>query len=458
MLRNSQKIVTRFAPSPTGLFHVGAARTALFNFLVAQQNKGEMILRIEDTDKKRSEKKYEQDIVNGLRWLGLSWSALYRQSERTEIYKKHLEALLSKGYAYESREEKEGELHTVIRFKNPNTCITFHDEIRGDISFHTEELGDFVIARSLESPLYHLTVVVDDNEMGVTHVVRGEDHISNTPRHILLQQALNMQVPFYAHIPLVLAPDKSKLSKRHGAPSIHEYKEKGYLPQAIVNFLALLGWSPQTISDNLPEVLALDELITYFSIERVQKGGAMFNADKLNWINKEHIKRLSNETILCKVKEFLPGKIKELPFFNDKTLERAIPLLVERIEKFEDISKLCEAGELNYFFEVPEYSAENLSWKEEVAHDTLQNINNIIELLSNIPPSAFQKEGVKEAIWVFAEEQGRGAVLWPFRFALSGRKKSPDPFTLAEILGKDETINRLKTAQEKLKFLKKDGQ
>ncbi|MBI2099918.1 MAG: glutamate--tRNA ligase [Candidatus Vogelbacteria bacterium] len=292
------KVVTRFPPSPTGYFHIGRARTALFNYLYARQNGGEMIFRLEDTDPERSKKKYEDDIIEGLKWLGIEWDneAIPRQSERTEIYKKYLEKLVSEGKAYV--DEK------VVRLKNPSKVVTFNDLIRGEISFDTTELEDFIIARNISDPLYHLTVVVDDLEMGITHVIRGDDGIANTPRQILLQEAIAAPRPIYAHVPLILAADRSKLSSRHGAVSLREYREQGYLPEAMLNYLALLGWHP---TDN-QEVFSLDELMAKFDLERVQKAGAVFDVEKLNWFNREYLKKLPTDILLAEVKKYLPQK------------------------------------------------------------------------------------------------------------------------------------------------------
>ena len=242
----SKKIVTRMAPSPTGKFHVGSVRTALFNYLFARQNGGKFILRIEDTDKERSKKEFETDIIEAFDWLTLEYDEFYRQSERTEIYKKHIQKLIDDGFAYISKEEatEEKQRSEVIRFKNPNKVVKFNDLILGDIEVDTTDLGDFVIAKDLENPLYHLTVVVDDGIMEVSHVIRGQDHISNTPRQILILEALGFQRPIYAHIPLILAPDKTKLSKRHGALATLEYRDIGYFKEAILNFMAMIGWNP----------------------------------------------------------------------------------------------------------------------------------------------------------------------------------------------------------------------
>src|SRR3989339_1374127 len=245
MNHNPERVVTRFAPSPTGVLHVGSVRTALFSFLYARKYGGSFILRIEDTDKERSEKAYEENILEGLRWLGITHDEFYRQSERGDVYKKYLEQLIASGAAYISQEEGggEGKRASVIRFKNPNKKVVFRDEVRGDIEIDTTDLGDFVIAKDLDTPLYNFAVVVDDFDMGVTHVIRGDDGIANTPRQVLIQEALGAPRPIYAHLPLILAPDRSKLSKRHGAVSVTEYRDMGYLPEAVVNFLALIGWN-----------------------------------------------------------------------------------------------------------------------------------------------------------------------------------------------------------------------
>ena len=278
-MNNLGKVAVRMAPSPTGNFHVGGARTALFNFLFARKNNGEFILRIEDTDKERSKKEFEDDIFESLEWLGLKYDEFYRQSERGEIYRNYVEKMLNNDSVYEAEDK-------VIRFRNPNKKIKFNDLVRGEIEFDTTELKDFVIAKSVDEPLYHLAVVIDDFESGVTHVIRGEDHISNTPRQILIQEAIGATRPLYAHLPLILAQDRSKLSKRkHGeSVSLDYYRNKGYSPEAIINYLALLGWNPGTEQ----EIFTLEELINVFDLERVHKGGAIFDEKKLAWVNRKH--------------------------------------------------------------------------------------------------------------------------------------------------------------------------
>ncbi|MBI4692224.1 MAG: glutamate--tRNA ligase [Candidatus Terrybacteria bacterium] len=430
-------IITRFAPSPTGVLHLGGARTALFNFLFARQNKGKFILRIEDTDPARSKKEYEDDITNGLKWLGLEWDEFYRQSDRKEIYKKYLKKLIEEDKAYVSKETR-GQRESVIRFRNPGRKIVFEDLIRGEIEFDTAELGDFVIAKDEESPLYHLAVVVDDFEMKISHIIRGEDGISNTPRQILIQEAIKAPRPIYAHIPLILGPDRSKLSKRHGAVSVSEYRQEGYLPEAIINFIAFIGWNP----GDEREILNLNELIKDFSLEKVQRAGAIFNIQRLNWMSKEYIKKKDIDELA----ELCEPYIKKLKTQNSKLkINDVIKLQQERI------NKLSEVGEgIDYFFEEPEYKKELLIWRDSTEEKIAAHLEHLSKILCDIQESDFNKEKIKEAIWKYAEEQGRGDVLWSFRVALTGLEKSPNPFIIAEILGKEETLRRLKIAKLKI--------
>ena len=439
-------VVTRFAPSPTGVLHIGSVRTALYSWLYARQHGGVFILRIEDTDKERSKKEFEENIIDGLAWLGLAHDGFYRQSERGAIYKKHLETLIENGTAYLSKEEvtEEGQRAEVIRFKNPNRVVTFHDEARGDISFDTTELGDFVIAKDFDTPLYHFAVVVDDFEMGVTHIIRGDDGISNTPRQILIQEALGAPRPAYAHLPMILAPNRSKLSKRHGALAVTEYRDEGYLPQAILNFVALMGWNP----GNDQEIISIDEMIKFFSLEKLQKAGAVFNIDKLKWLNKHYLKFLSPERVGEALLAYFPDDLRNQVSQNPIIFSKIIPIILNRIATFSEVQSLVEEGELTYFFEDPRYLPESLLWKDE--RDPIRAIVHVdksIELLHDIPSENFTIDGIKLALWDYATEVGRGNVLWPMRYALSGRDKSPDPFTLAEILGKETTLRRLETAK-----------
>lgn len=285
---SKEQVIVRMAPSPTGKLHIGTARTALYNYLFAKQNHGKFILRIDDTDQERSTKEYEQDILDTLEWLGFKYDELYRQSERSQIYADHIKKMIDGGSAYISKEEvkEEGQRTEVIRLKNQNKKVKFQDLIRGEIEFDTTELGDIVIAKSLQEPVYHLTSVVDDALMGITHIIRGEDHISNTPRQILIQEAMGAGRPIYAHIPLILASDRSKLSKRkHGEfVSLDYWKNKGISAAAMINYMALLGWNPGTDQ----EIFTLEELLKTFNLSKVHKGGAIFDDKKLAWVNRKH--------------------------------------------------------------------------------------------------------------------------------------------------------------------------
>lgn len=436
------KVITRVAPSPTGNLHIGTARSALFNYLYARKYSGTYIVRLEDTDKARSKKEYEENILEGLSWLGLAHDALYKQSERTELYTSYIEQLIKEEKAYLSKEEskqEEGKMVEVVRLKNPGTSITFTDLIRGEISFDTAELGDLVIARAIDDPLYHLTVVVDDHEMGVTHVIRGEDHISNTPRQILIQEALGFKRPEYAHIPLILAPDRSKMSKRNGAVSIAAYKEEGYLPEALLNYLALLGWNPGTEQ----ELFTLEELVEHFDLTKVQKGGAVFNKEKLDWFNQAHLKRRRKEANLSDIQRAVSAELYKVLSRSPAAYEDTM----ERLSRIPLLTQLEQAGEYRFYTQAPNYERELLLFKGKIEPaEALLHLNHTSELLSALAPENFDNDQVREVLWPYAEERGKGNVLWPLRAALSGKERSPDPFTLAEALGKDETRKRIEHA------------
>jgi len=433
-------------PSPTGLFHVGSVRTALYNYLYAKQNDGKFILRIEDTDKERSKVEFEDNIIESFKWLQMPYQEFYRQSERTEIYKKYLQKLIDQNLAYISKEparttetvQSGGEVKKlrgeVIRFKNPNKKIKFNDLILGEVEFNTTDLKDFVIAKDLDTPLYNFAVVVDDMEMGVTHVIRGQDHTSNTPRQILLIEALGGERPQYAHIPLILSPDKAKLSKRHGAVSALEYKEMGYLPEALLNFVALIGWNP----GNDKEIFTLNELLREFSLERVQKSGGIFNIKKLDWINREHIKLLPPEEVEKNILEWLPENMRN---------PKIVSIISERISKWGDIQDMLRAGELDFFFKAPEIKKEKLIYKNTPSEKIINNLKLAIKALSDFEEANFTCDNIKSTLMLIADNlENRGELLHPVRFALSGKDKSPDPFIIASIIGKNETLSRLQKA------------
>lgn len=445
-------IVTRIPPSPTGHLHIGTARTALFNYLFAKHYGGKMVFRSEDTDKARSTKEFEQEIIDGLKWLGLSWEdedTVVRQSERAPLYRTYLEKMIADGTAYLSEEESKntlGEMVTIVRLKNPNKFITFNDLVRGDITFDTTELGDIVIARSIDDALYHFTVVVDDFTMGVTYVLRGDDHIPNTSRQILIQEAIGAPRPIYAHLPLILATDRSKMSKRHGAVSLNEYKKAGYTKEAIINYLALLGWNPGTEK----EIFTLDELIADFSTEHIHKAGAVFDIKKFAWFNKEHLNKLSVEDFTTYITEAFPSKLSSMPQYSEERLARSIPTIRERINTRLEFHELTEAGEYDYLFSTLEYETSILKWKnDDSVADTLPRLEKALETLKTADFTS--SEAIKSTLWPLAEELGKGELLWPLRVSLSGQERSPDPFTLAFILGEEETLLRIKSACDKIR-------
>ena len=454
---SGKKVVTRFAPSPTGYLHSGSYRTGLFSCIFALQNAGKFILRIEDTDKERSKKEYEENILESLEWLGLKYDAFYRQSERTEVYKKYIHRLIETGHAYISKETPvtdEGS-HSkkntdatlraeVIRFRNPKKKVVFNDLIRGNVEFDTTELGDFVIAKSVDEAIFHLVVIVDDIEMGITHIIRGEDHISNTPRQILIYEALGITPPIYAHIPLLLGKDRSKLSKRKGAVPVTEYRRRGFLPQAVVNYLALLGWHP---TDDR-EIFSFDELVKNFDLARVQKGGAIFDEEKLCWYNRQYILKLTDKEFLELASPFMPEWLS-----SSSDISKRLPhVLKEKITCFADISNLLGvSGELGFIKSLPDFKSEMLLWKKDPnAKESKIHLEKSLEIIETIDEKTFTADVIKVALWSYAETAGKGNVLWPLRVALTGQERSPDPFVSAFLIGREESIKRLKNAITKL--------
>ena len=468
------QIRTRFAPSPTGFLHIGSARTALFNYLFAQKNQGRFILRLEDTDVERSKPKFEKDIIENLKWLGIEWNeGPYKQSERGDIYAKYLEKLIKEGKAYYcfcseeeleakrqekmsrgeparyngkcaklSKKEVEKKLEEgkkfIIRFKVPAKKISFNDIVRGKIEFDAGLIGDISIAKDLSAPLYNFAVVVDDFEMEISHVIRGEDLLPNTPVQIILQEALGFPRPQYSHLPLIFGPDRTKLSKRHGAVSVAEYKKQGYLSETLINFLAFLGWNPGTER----EIFSLSSLIKEFSMEKVQKGGAIFNIKRLDFLNGFYIrqKSLDRLTELC------------LPYFEGKTvdknyLKRIIAIYQERLKKLSEIVELTDF----FFKEKLDYDKKLLQWKEMNQRELSSSLEKLIEILSKIEPEDWTKENLERVLLLEAEKVGdRGYLLWPLRVALTGKEASAGPFEIAEILNKEKTLKRLKEAKNLL--------
>jgi len=443
---NSESVKVRFPPSPTGYCHVGTARMALINYLFARKNGGSIVFRSEDTDRERSTREYEDDIIESIHWLGLSWDEFFRQSERLERHTAAIDRLIQEDKAYISKEESKREPGTevsIVRLRNPGKSITFSDIVRGDITFDTTELGDFAIARSVDDPLYHLAVVVDDAEMNITHVIRGEEHISNTPRQILIQEALGYERPLYAHYPLFLSAERSKLSKRKGDVAVRDYRAQGYLPEALVNFIGTLGWTPPSGR----EVLSLEEMIAEFSLKDLHKSSAVFDLEKLRWFNRQYVDNMNTESFTTYATPAIEKAFEGRAGTPDaKTVSALIPLLKERISVASDIGELIAGGELDAFFERPTLDASLISEKRSSTADAKRHLEHITTLLEPIADTEWNAEALKEALWDYATREGRGAVLWPLRYALSGRERSPDPFYIAGVIGKSETLARIADA------------
>ncbi|MCL4400252.1 glutamate--tRNA ligase [Patescibacteria group bacterium] len=463
----------RFAPSPTGFFSLGNARTALFNWLFAKHEGGKFLLRIEDTDKERSKKEYEESILEGLKWLGLDWDEkVERQSERIPIYEKYLKRLMDEGRAYfcfcsgeELESERQAQLsqglqpkyggrcrniskeeafkraekeNHVIRFKMPSHTVSFSDLIRGKVSFDLDLIGDIIIAKGFDSPLYNFAVVVDDEEMKITHVIRGEDHISNTPKQIAIQEALGFSMPIYAHLPLILGPDRKKLSKRYMDASLKDFKDRGYLPEAFFNFMLLLGWHPSVDK----EVVSAEEAINDFSFKKVQKGGAVFNQEKLEWLNAYYLRNLPVERLAEELSGFVPGEWLE----DEDKFKKIVQIERERLRHLTDFRDTAD-----FFFVLKEYPADLLIWKgssKSVMVDNLSFLSNVIRGIPN--HELWSRENIDKYIMSVADQKGRGEVLWPLRVALSGKEASPGPSDILYVLGKEESLKRVEKALKRL--------
>jgi glutamyl-tRNA synthetase len=463
----------RFAPSPTGFLHIGGARTALFNYLFARHNKGKFILRIEDTDKERSTKESVDAIINGLTWLDLHWDeGPFYQSQRTELYKQHVEQLLKEGKAYrcyctpeelESKRTKalsekrkpiydrtcrertdhpEGKPY-VIRFKSPMYGTTIvKDMVKGNILFNNEELEDFVILRSDGSPTYNFVVVVDDVDMHITHIIRGDDHLNNTPKQIFLYNAFNYPIPQFAHIPLIHGTDKARLSKRHGATSVEAYREEGYLPEALVNYLVRLGWS---FGDK--EVFTMQEMIDNFSFDNISKSAAVFNPEKLLWLNATYIREKSAEQLVTMLEPFIKarGLMDSLNGLNRSNL---LKLIDETKIRSRTLLELLDM--MDYYFkdniEYDPNAAKKLFTGEKVIY-----LETMMSRLSNI--DSFSKNNIEVIIKGYADESGLklGDVAQPLRLAVTGRTVSPGLFEIMEILGKEKVLQRVLNAVKYIK-------
>lgn len=437
-MTTKKKIVTRMAPSPTGRFHVGGIRTAFYNYAYARKHGGKFILRIEDTDKERNNDTYKEEIFEVFKWLDMEFDEVFLQSENITRHQEILSILIENGFAYEAEDAKDGS-GKVIRFKNPNKEVSFMDEILGEISVDTTDLGDFVIARNNKSPLYHLAVVVDDHDEGVTHIIRAQEHVANTPRQILLHEALNFDTPTYAHVPFILGPDgKKKLSKRDTNVAALDYRERGFLPVAMLNFLSFIGWNPGTEQ----ELFSKTELVKAFSLSQVQKSPGGFNLDKLSWLNKKWLDRFSEQEFVEYIKPLFKP-LREMPIYDQGIMDKITPIIRERIQNLDDLQSMISHGEFDYYFVHPEIpDKESLIWKKSNQQESHDNLRDVYDLVSNYDGN-WNKDDLKTLIFPLAEEKGKGDVLWPLRYSLSGRDKSPDPFTLLEILGKETVLERI---------------
>ena len=474
-------IRVRFAPSPTGYLHVGGARTALFNWLFARRHGGTFVLRIEDTDAERSSWEMVAGIVEGMRWLGLDWDegpdvggphAPYFQSQRLDQYRAMADRLVAAGrayYCYCSNETLQGKREAAeaagggwmydracrnlgadqiaqleatgapraVRFLVPEGETSFQDLVHGPIAFANANVEDFVVLRSDRQPTYHLSVVADDIEMAITHVVRGDDHISNTPKHVLLYQAFGQPVPAFAHVPLILGTDKKRLSKRHRATSVTEYQRAGYLPEAMVNFLALLGWSP---GDDR-ELFTRDELIAAFALEGISGGNAVFNPEKLDWMNQQHIMRLPTDELARRLE---PG-LRDAGLWTDAFAAGERGWFLQLVELFKPrLTRLTTFPDDARPFLTDEIVPEEAAAKKHLSKPELAApLEAWRDALRALPD--FQKDPLEGALRAVAERHGvkPGALIHATRVAVTGRAVSPGLFEVLELLGRERTLRRL---------------
>ncbi|MCF6276473.1 MAG: glutamate--tRNA ligase [Candidatus Magasanikbacteria bacterium] len=488
-------IKTRFAPSPTGFLHVGGLRTALFAYLFARKNNGKFLLRIEDTDRGRLVEGGVENILNSLLWAGIKPDegvsfdedknivqigslGKYVQSERLEIYHKYVDELLEKGSVYKCfcsterlaelrKTQQENRLPTgydgcckklseedvnskveagqkfVVRMKMPDAGITkFTDLVRGEIEFKNELIDDQVVLKSDGFPTYHLAVVVDDHLMEITHIFRGEEWLSSTPKHIVLYEMFGWKVPQFAHLSLLVNEKKQKLSKRHGDVSVTDFKEVGYLPEALVNFVSFLGWNP----GDEREIFSLLELEQEFSVEKISKAAAVFNREKLDWYNSQYIKNLSNEELLENADPFLVNanlKSSDLEF-----LLKAVSLEKDRVSTLKEIPEAVAF----LFAETLDYDAGLLTWKKSTKEDAKEKLQEVVKFFETLESEYWTTETLEEKTkaWIGEKGYGVGDVLWPVRVALSGKKNSPSPFEIANVLGKEKTVQRISEAINKI--------
>ncbi|MFB6182344.1 MAG: glutamate--tRNA ligase [Candidatus Magasanikbacteria bacterium] len=497
---------TRFAPSPTGFLHVGGLRTALYAYLVARQNDGTFMLRIEDTDRERLVEGGIENIIKSLKWAGLEIDegvdlengeikqtgdlGPYIQSQREDIYLEYAEKLLETGHAYrafdsedelqemrekqqeagkapmydrrimknettleddEIREKMENNEDYVIRLKVPqHEEITFQDEVMGEVSFKTEQIDDQILVKSDGMPTYHLANVVDDHLMEVTDVIRGEEWLSSTPKHVLMYEAFDWETPNFAHLPLLVNEEGDKLSKRHGDVSVFDYKEKGYLSEALINFLAFLGWNP---GDDR-EIFSLQNLIDEFSLDRCKKSSSVFDKEKLDWYNKQYMKEMNLDELTKRALPFFnnAGILDEHDIDKDEDFEWLKSVVKLEQERAKNLFELVESVGF-IFAEELDYDTELLVWRDADETDAKEKLDEIVDFLQEIEEDDWTEESLEEEIfdWINnVKDYGVGNALWPLRVALTGKKNSPGPFETAAVLGKEETLKRVKSALKKL--------
>jgi glutamyl-tRNA synthetase len=481
----------RMAPSPTGPLHIGTARTSLYNYLFARHVGGTYVMRVEDTDLARNTPEYERDIIENLHWLGITWDegpqvaggedlgeyGPYRQSQRWDLYAREAQRLLETESAYHCwctpdelemvrrQQERDHEppryngrclsltdadraafeaegRQPAIRFKVPPEKVTFDDMIRGEVEFDNALLGDFVIVRGDGAPLYHFVVVVDDEAMRISYVIRGEDHLSNTPKHIALIRALGYSEPRFAHIPLILNPDRSKMSKRRAQTAVTAYREQGYLPEAMVNFLAFLGWSPGTEE----EIFSLEELSSRFEIDHVHKAGAVFDKDRLDYLNGVYIRHLTDEQLALRLRPFLPSTL------DDASVLGVVPLIKERLVRLGDATELVAFLTETDDDVASRYQPEQLVPKGRSPAEVAGALELALETLGGLSHDDFAADELEARCRNAADDAGwkPGDFFRPIRVAVTGRTVSPPLFGSMELLGRDRTLARLDAALRKL--------
>ncbi len=421
----------RFAPSPTGNLHIGGARTALFNWMYAKVQNGQFILRIEDTDLERSKQEYLEEIMFSMDWLGLKWDELYKQSDRFDIYREHAQKLLKEEKAY-----KDGE---AIVLKMPQMPLKFTDLIRGDISFDSSEIKDQVLMKSDGSPTYSFACVVDDALMNMSCVIRGEDHISNTPKQLAIYYSLGFRPPKFAHLPLIMGEEGGRLSKRHGAVAVSEYRKMGFLPEAIVNYLMLLGWSP----GNNQEIIPMASAIKNFSIRKINKTAAMFSMEKLEWINAQYIKQKDTPSLIKLIVPFLEAQGVGPQKMENGKLEQIVNLYKGRLSTLSDFMNWTDFIFADQF-QLPADLKEKFFSK-----DLSKEFSLLKERLSQLPQ--FETATTEQAFRDLVAELGIKAsdLVHPVRVALTGKEVGPGLFDTMSILGKETTIKRLSEAVQK---------